>query len=271
MSNTSSITPYESVTTATVTTGDNTNSGIAEGITTCIGGAAVAGLAVAAWLCDETDREKKLKAEARQTRLRQQVQSVKNSVHLDSGRSGGTSLTQMDLKIRKADPLVQAAISLGFSPAPLTDSLKPSARRPFVLLENPKGERIAITKNANQRIAIHTSKPEVAARIVKQHSMERLANYFNTHNFNPATVQLPNGETQVIARGTMSPQGLPVVRTEVKDTGELAVDIDCLNGNACERIASEIAKAVGGEVVSSQRKPEYYAKPGEVVKPRVRL
>jgi hypothetical protein len=73
--------------------------------------------------------------------------------------------------------------------------------------------------------------------------------------------RLANGEVQIsgAARRADTGQAKPArVTAAVRTDGALDVDVACIQGKGCDQIVGDLARAVGGEVVSSSRKPDYF-------------
>ena len=56
------------------------------------------------------------------------------------------------------------------------------------------------------------------------------------------------------------------ITVTVSNGGEVEVDIDGMVGNECQQYIDTIKKALGGEVIKDEKKPEFYQSQGTTVK-----
>lgn len=56
------------------------------------------------------------------------------------------------------------------------------------------------------------------------------------------------------------------ITVTVSNGGEVEVDIDGMVGGECQPYVDSIKKALGGEVIKDEKKPEFYQKAGTTLK-----
>ena len=84
---------------------------------------------------------------------------------------------------------------------------------------------------------------------------------------------LPGGETRIMARETAAKtsDGAALIDATVRQDGTAVLDIDRVRGGRCSRIAADFAKAVGGEIVETKKKPAWFQLPGEPARTGVKV
>jgi len=82
--------------------------------------------------------------------------------------------------------------------------------------------------------------------------LDRAVEHLASRGMTVQMATLTNGEVQVLAREKDASRrgGAATVKTQVRTDGTAWVDVDCIRGNRCENIVSELAQAIGGEVSS---------------------
>lgn len=257
MSNTSTVSPYES-------TGTSSSGSVGGGLAAaCVIGAVAGAVTVARWLMEETE-EDRAAVEARQRERERELLGVDRPEE-------PLSLHTVSLYQREVEPLLQAAELLGYRREPLVVSSDQAIEQP-ILLRGCKGERLAITRNVQGTLDIATRGEQTRIQaLVRQHSVERVSAYLNGKG-SVRSHHLPNGEVQLQTQEhhTGQPGGQAVISVQVRQDGTLWTDIDKLRGPRCQELVAELAKAVGGEVVETAHKEAFYQQPGEPTKTRVR-
>lgn len=256
MSNTSTVTPYESETSS-----DSAYAGSTTGSSTTGVAAGVVGVAaLIRWLVEETDEDRaateRIKKERRLERLTRQPVST------------------VSLRLKQPDSLIVSAEKLGYR----LESLNLPAGSPMekspILLRGRSGERLAITRNANGRIDISTAGDQGRIRnLVGQHTLAKTVEHLAKKGMSVQTATLANGEVQIVGRETDSARrgGAAEVKAQVRADGTTLIDIDCVRGNRCETIVSEFAEAIGGRVTGMTKKESYFQLPGEPTKTSVKV
>ena len=59
---------------------------------------------------------------------------------------------------------------------------------------------------------------------------------------------------------------MKTVKVTIKPGGEIEVDVDGVKGSGCEKYTEAVLKAVNGDVIKDEKKPEYYAGTSNTVK-----
>ena len=252
MSNTATVTPYESSPSS-----DSGSVGLAGAI--CVAGIAVVATA-AAWLCEESEQDRVASARLAEARKRDLTDGAGLRVALDGVRVYTSSLHVSDVA-----PILLAAEGLGFNrgcPQGLQGGTKP-----FVFLTNGAGARLAVERTTEGRVKLHSSESQqrVQASVVRQQSMRGVIGELVKGGFQVQTGRSANGETQLLGKPGSSAGGAPVgeVRAQVRADGAIWVDIEKTKGRVCEQMVRDIADAVGGTVTDMRIKSEYYQLPGE--------
>lgn len=254
MSNTSTVTPVAQETSAT-------GRGLLE-----------ASVEAIRWLAQDSEAETELRQRIKQERREQLIGSCAKTVDLNIG-GADSAIQSTTLHLRDPETLLRSASSLGFQRVELPMSAVDLPRSQPILLSNPDGARVAISRTKQGQIALHTPKGRsTASRIVRKHTVDRTAVYLKSKGMKLRARQLPNGEPQITAEEPRS-MGRPdsaKVTTRVRRDGTVDVDIDRCKGNRCEQIVAGLAEAVGGKVTRIERKPAYFQLPGEPTKVRVK-
>lgn len=256
MSNTSTVSPYESTSSS-----GSVGGGLAAA---CVIGAVTGAVTVARWLMEETS-EDRAAVQARQRERERELLGVDRP-------NEPLSLRTVSLHQREVEPLVRAAAQLGYRQEALVISADRAAEQP-ILLRGIHGERLAITRNAQGALdistrgelqRIHTLVREEVADLAAQHLSSR--GPVRAH-------RLPNGEVQLQAQeqNTGQPGGQAVISVQVRQDGTLWTDVEKLRGPRCREVVERLAQAVGGQVVETAYKEAFYQQPGEPTKTRVRL
>jgi hypothetical protein len=268
MSNTSTVTPYDSRAMSAAV-------GVGLGLAAvCVVGVAAGAIAVARWLAEETPEDRaamdRIKGEHRRERLRSRTSAI---VHT-SGPQELPRLNTVALHLRDAESLLRSAEKLGYRREPLVQPSSPLAEQPLVLLYGTAGERLAIERNAQGRLVVHTAGDQSRVQgLVRQHTLDRAVEHLAGKGMAVQTATLANGEVQILARERDASRrgGAATIKTQVRTDGTAWVDVDCVRGNRCENVVSELAHAIGGEVSSMAKKDAYFQLPGEPTKTRVHV
>lgn len=266
MSNTSSVSPYES-------SGTSSSASVGGGLAAaCVIGAVVGAVTVARWLMEETPEDRAAVEARRRERQRELLGLDRPEPRLTITPDESLPLSTVSLRQREVEPLVRAAEKLGYRREPLVVSTDPAAEQP-ILLHGSRGERLAITRNRKGALDIATRGEQKRIHaLVRQQSADRVSKYLSAKG--PVrSHQLPNGEVQlqVQEHNTGQPGGQAVFSVQVLQDGTLWTDIDNIRGPRCQELVEELAQAVGGQVVETTRKEAFYQLPGEPTKTRVRL
>lgn len=280
MSNTSTVTPYEEHESAS-TSGSALGAvaGDVLGAAGTIGGAVLAATAVgtisaARWLMEETPEDLAARARMEEERRRERLAIGVPREGLAPTKPESLRITTQSLHLRGTDSLVQAAQTLGYRLESLSQPTKTTAQQPFLLLRGAHGERLAIEKKANGRLAIHTvGGANRVQAIVRQHTVDRALIHLRAKGMSLKTATLSNGTVQVMAQPSRDPgaAGAPTLKVQVDTNGVSWVDVSCVKGSSCESIVQEFAQAIGGRVATMTKKDAYYEEPGDLTRPGIRV
>jgi hypothetical protein len=263
MSNTSTVTPYDNR-----DSGNSLGGAIGTTAVLCAGavvgaaGLAIVGTAAAAvgafkmarWLVNKTQVDREAMAQ-----LEDGVEPV--------------AITTLNLHLQEPHSLVSTAATLGYHSVSDAELSVPTGAS-TILLQNSSGGRLAVTKNADGRLDIHTAgdRGQLHA-LVRQHTLDRTLAHLAAKGMTVQTASLANGELQILAHesNVRQPGGAAEVRAQVRTDGTTYVDIDKCRGNQCEAIVSGLAQAIGGTVSGATKKDAYFQLPGEPTKTQVKV
>jgi hypothetical protein len=265
MSNTSTVTPYESTNSEELST-----AGLAAGagIAACVVGA----VAVVRWLVEETAEERESLDNIRRERRREQL-AHPGLGKLADERRVSPSITTVSLHLNDADSLIRSAEHLGYRRESVAPSSASLSDQP-VLLRNTTGERLAIGRNDKGRLIVSTAgSNRRVQKLVRQHTVDRAVEHLASRGMQVQTANLVNCEVQILARERESgvPGGAAEIKAQIGSDGQVVVDIDCVKGNRCEVIVQDFAQAIGGKVTATNKKSSYYQLPGEPAKTDVQV
>lgn len=256
MSNTSTVTPYES------SQGSQVGAGSLVGA--CIAGAVVGTVQVARWLVEKTPEDMATLEQFEQTRRRELITcGMPTAAALPADVLRVASVT---LRHRDVEGVVRAAESLGWRHTRIGAI---DAAPGTMTLVGPCQERLAITRGADGRVALHSAgSTRLAHAVVQRDTLVRAANHLRAKDTRLQLSATPNGEYELRATlGGVSAPATPVQAIVHRD-GDVTIDVDC-RGPICEDIVKDLANAIGGGVKETKRKPSYYQRPGEAAKLRV--
>lgn len=278
MSNTSTVSPYEN----TNRNAEDSHAGTAAGVAVAASAGAVVGVAALAlagtaagvygvyrlgrWLA---------KAPEMTADQLQEIQTVEQEYREEIGQIEDPDMPELktlSLHLKDSQTLVSAASGLGYQVVGASDALRHDAVSP-VLLERSDGERIAITRNGQGRLEIHTTADlGLLHTIMSRHTEERILSHLTSKGMQYKTARLASGEMQILSHEPNASQvgGAAEIKTQVRADGTAWVDVDRCRGRRCEDIVQQIAGAVGGTVTATAKKDAWFQLPGEPTKTRVR-
>jgi hypothetical protein len=261
MSNTSTVTPYDTST-------PNSTSGVGIGIAAACAVGVVTGLVAAArWLAEETPEEKAMLADLQRERRREAALASPASQDLTEGLRL-TEMLSVDLNLTETESLVHAAEKLGYR----VEKLSNPGLNDHILLKKTTGERVALGRNNKDRIVVRTAGPKARVHaLVRRHTDDRALGYLSRIGMHVQTARLANGEAQILAQPAAgaSDENKAEIRAQVRADGSVLVDVEQVRGSGCMDVVEGLAQAIGGEVTSSSLKESYYELPGEPTKTRV--
>ncbi|MCB1852853.1 MAG: hypothetical protein KDI83_19120 [Gammaproteobacteria bacterium] len=278
MSNTSTVSPYEN--TNRTAAGSHAGTGAGVAAVACAGavtGAAALALAGTAAGVYGVYRLGRWLAKAPELTAEQlaEIQAVEQEYREKMGQEEAPDtpeLKTLNLHLEDSQTLVSAASGLGYRVVEAPDVLRHEAASP-VLLERSDGERIAITRNEQGRLDIHTAADQALLNaVMSRHTEERVLSHLTDKGMQFKTARLANGEMQILSHEPNAGQvgGAAQIKAQVRSDGTAWVDVDRCRGRRCEDIVQQIAGAVGGTVTTTDKKDAWYQLPGEPTKTRVK-
>lgn len=268
MSNTSTVTPYE-------TTSSQDSSGsvaglAAAGAIACVVGLATGAVALGQWLSEETEQDREALDRLKTTRRAELLQGARNEPLV---QSQGV-ITTVGLQLKNPESLVKTAEKLGYRLEPLAHAAQPLSQRPQILLSGSRGERLAISRSESGRLTVHTAGDQRRVHdLVRHHSVDRATEHLKSKGMVVRAVELRGGEVQIhaVETGPTRKGGAAEIKAQVNVDGNTVIDVDKVVGKRCEEIVKDFAQAVGGEVVNTRRKASYFQLPGEPAKTDIKV
>lgn len=239
-----------------------------------IGGCILGIASVAAWLCQETDEDRKAVSEYREARRRELLQRPFTAMDLQSVHQAWPKLKAESLHLSNPETLIQSAQHLGYRLEPLVDKHKPLINQPHIYLQKQSGERMALSFDKDRRIVLTTAGEDLRLRrLVRQHTLDQALVHVQKKGMQVRTATLPNGEVQILAReqNNRNRDGAAEIKVQVRNDGSAWIDVDRLQGKRCVEIVREFAEAVGGKVTETNMKDASFQLPGEPAKTNVKV
>jgi len=262
MSNESQLTPYDS----TMNSSTSNEPGIAS-----IGAAGVVmgTAALVNWLSEKTPEAQAAMARLNEEQRRKRLEKKCSSIPPVTLSPEPKKIASVHLNIRDLETLVQSAENLGFHRVCPIRRPEPLTHQPQIFLQNIRGERIVIERNQTGRLTISTagSKDRIHS-MIRHHTIERTVAHLQTRmGMEVRLSQLSKGDVHIVARDRAPKRGqyreVAQIRAEVSANGTTRVDVDKVQGNRCEQMVSQLARAIGAEVTSMQKKNASFQLPGE--------
>lgn len=238
MSNTASVTPYDSE-----STNSSVVSGAAFATSACLEGA----VAVARWLVERTpDQEAAIAAANERDKARRVDAALR--------------LTSVGLHLREASTLLSTAKTLGYLPAG-------TALAGVTLLQDAGGNRLAIERVATGKLVVHAGTARATQALLYRHTLDQVQRECVRQGMDVRVGRAGN-EVQItgVEKADCHGNGRAVVRADVRRDGTVNVDISGVKGTRCETILGALAESVGGETTTMSRKREYFESPGEATR-----
>jgi len=206
---------------------------------------------------------------------REEVRAVEQEYREKMGQmetAAPSEFKTLNLHLEDSQTLMSAAADLGYRVVQAPDVSLHDAASP-VLLERGDGGRIAITRNEQGRLGIHTAADQgLLHALMSRHTEERVLSHLANKGMNLQTARLANGEMQILSSEPDAGQvgGAAEVKTQVRSDGTAWIDVDECRGRRCEDIVQQIAGAVGGTVTETTKKDAWFQLPGEPTRTRVK-
>jgi hypothetical protein len=252
MSNTSVVTPYEE--------SESTSRSVVEAEDLAGGGIAEAIGEIAAFFADrDADRASdRVSAAVRgqQTaddfRRRRQTQKV--------------PLVSVNLHLADAGSLLRSAPEAGFR---LTSRLaRPKAD--LLVLENPRGERLVIEQARVGGVRMHAVGTRAPINdLMRQHTLDRALEHLRNSGREVMSQTLASGEVQILARGG-SEASTGELHAQIRQDGSSVLDVVGAQGPKGMELVRGFAEATGGVITETVKKAEYFTRPGELRRNKVR-
>ena len=265
MSNTADVSPYESDSAVTreysSASAGETASAIS-GAALAVGvAAAIGAIACARFLVQSTEGQRAARAARRRSdyaRLAHEARSNPATVAL---------------RVPLAS-MLESSRTLGFRPVSIPDphpELKGDAAP--VLLQNDRGERIALQNFRGRLMASSRGDLALLHRVVHQNQLIAAAKHLQAVSGRPVRMRnLPDGALEVQAsEPTSGAAGAPATLTaRIASHGATTLDISGTKGTRCDQLLADYARAVSGEPRNVRFKPAYYdtVLPGEPARVR---
>ena len=176
-------------------------------------------------------------------------------------------MTTVELNLRQPESLMRSAEKLGYRPASADKPLEPLTSMDPILLGGPSGERLAVERNLQGRLIIHsTTSQDRIQSIIKQHTLDRALDHLVTQGMTVQTRSLPNGEIEIQACERKAPGNAAgaEVKLQVHSDGSAMVDIDKIRGKQCVQITDRLAKAMGAKISVTRKKGAFFQRPSRV-------
>ena len=241
MSNTSTVTPYES--------GSGSNTSTSSAIAD-----------IFSWLGD-TDEDRALDQRAREARIEQVSRDISRQ-----RVSSAPPMVSVELHMKKADTLLKSVTNAGYK---IVQEL-PRASTDFVLIQSPKGQRIAVEQMHDGGVRLHAAHSRTRIdQIVRRHTLDRAVEHMTSGGMQVLSKELPNGEIQLVGRGSTT-WGKQELHAQIHKDGSSVLDVVEVKGPRCEEIAKRFAEATCGQIIGTKKKDDYCCLPGELRRERVR-
>ena len=267
MSNTSTVTPYAD---------QNSSNGLGTAAAVCAGAVAgtaavaVAGVAAGAygiyklgrWLASEPPLSPEQLAEIREVEQEYQEKMVAMNAP-----------DVATLHLQDPSTLLNTAKNLGYQEIQVPEISRLEEAAP-ILLESNDGTRLAITRNEQGRVEIHTAAGrDILHTVVGRHTQERVLSHLTDKGMKPQITRLDRGEIKILAHESNTGQsgGAATIDTRVHKDGSARIEIDRCRDRRCEDIVQQITVAVGGVVTdTTDKNGARFQLPGEPTKTRVK-
>jgi|GEM_PF-5441408 hypothetical protein len=244
MSNVSNISPYEE--------SPGSSAVVAGAMAGAVATAVLVG-GVVQWLTEETDADR-IVAQRRQTEAKERMQA---NINKAAQAPAGSTFESARLRGKEMEPLLEAARALGY--------IEVVGQQAGVhCLMGKEGQRVAIGHAANGNLELHARAGDEAIQaMVRQFTVTQAVRHMQARDMKPV-VSDAGGATVIQGRET-GPGKSAVLTAQVRADGRIAVDVDQMSGPRCEDLVRDLASAVGGQVESTRRKPQFWL-PGEPAK-----
>lgn len=226
-------------TTATITLYPSVASAIGAGVAACAA-VAVGSAAIAYYLLRPTAEER----EALLTKRKQEI--LQNQ--------------RIPLTLTSLASLIQRAEELGYKKSPLSqkDGL------PAVRLENlSTGQKMELFTDKETGKVEAIAPIPVIDSVVRHYATRQAIEHLTSRGMEVKVKKSKTGEIQIkgvskkIAGGTR--EG---ITADIRKNGTIDIDVNGVKGNSCEKMAIDLARAIGGEFIGKpKRKKEYYETP----------
>ena len=252
MSNTSTVTPYESDNGSETTTS-----------------AAITD--IFSWLGD-TDEDRAIDQQAKQARNRQLYKDVARARTISA-----PPVVSIELHMKTADSLMRCVGNAGYKVVQEVQRLHTD----ILIIQSPKGDRVAVEQMHHGGVRLYAAHSKAKIdEIMRRHTVERAIEHLAGSGLLVTRKDLPNGEVQLLARKSgplselpkrgSSPEGNEELHAQIHRDGSTVLDVVDVKGPRCEEIAKNFAAATSGQITCTNRKGDYYCLPGELRRERVR-
>ncbi|MGH7096316.1 MAG: hypothetical protein ACREE4_01500 [Stellaceae bacterium] len=257
MSNTSKVTPNAAENSVAA-------AAAAAALVAAMAGVAAGTTAAAAALCRFLNEESE--AEAAAVAARRRERDLASWRVRDAGpiATASSAYVSLPLTVRDAGAIRSTAERLGFRVAAVPALKVGDVGYTLVYRGN---DRLAIAETRDGVVLqVHRAHVGTAQTIVRQHSIDRVADYLRRRNMAASVTRLSNDEVEIRAqepRGGDGDDARAVVTARVGADGAVDLDVDRCLGRRCEEYVNGIAEAVGGKIQEVKRKDAWYAETGQ--------
>lgn len=176
-----------------------------------------------------------------------------------------SAVETVNLHLNDLPQLLDSAGQMGYAAIQAQD-FRSNSR---TLLQHTDGTRIAISQNTQGGLSLHSlSDRRQLQSLVGHHTQNQVLKFLNEKGLKFESVHLSTGELQIIAQeqNQGQPSGSAQIKAQVQPDGATWIDIDRCRGNRCEAIVQQFATAIGGKVTGIKKKDSWFQLPGEPAK-----
>lgn len=232
MSNTSTVTPYESETESNTTT-------------------ATSKVDLFSWLAD-TDEDRAVDQRAREDRNRQLSKDLTRKHAVPA-----PPVMSIELHMKTTETLLKSGNNAGYKVVREV----PSRNTDLLVLQGLRGDRVIVEQTRGGGVRMHAAHSRFGIdSIMRRHTLDRAVEHLAKAGLQVTRKELSNGEIQLLARGT-APGNKEELHAQIRKDGSSIIDVVDGRGPGCEDIVRGYAEATNGQVTATHRKDDYYLLP----------
>ncbi len=229
--------------------------------------------AVAKWLTDISDEEQMALDNLKKTKRTERL--YKNALRcLDEPRPPcQLEVSSVSMHLKDVSSLMETAQKQGYRKV-LSPHLESLSEKNIVLLQNGDSQRVAIQKQLNGQLTIHTSgDPQRVKSLVRQHTLDRALAHLTAKGMDVETKLNSIGEVELVAteHRDVHGDGRAEITAKINDAGQVRLNVSSIEGHRCQEITENLAEAVNGEISHDKKKGSFWRLPSssKVVKQRI--